>query len=65
MRVASQFSDDTHKSGWKNNALAMAEQPIFIEVLMECSGYFPDLLATLPGRATLGEKHSSHLDSGE
>jgi hypothetical protein len=64
MRVASQFPDETHKSGWKNNALAMAKQPIFIEVLLECPDYFPDLLATLPERATLAEKHSSRPDPG-
>ena len=62
MRVASQFPDETHKSGWKNNAFTMAKQPIFIEVLTECAGYFPDLLATLPERATLAEKHSSRPD---
>lgn len=65
VRVASQFPDETHKSGWKSNALTMAKQPIFIEVLMEFSDYFPDLLAILPERAILAEKHSSRPDSEE
>jgi hypothetical protein len=51
--VASQFPDETHKSDWKKNALTMAKQPIFIEVLMELPDYFPGLLATLPERALL------------
>jgi hypothetical protein len=65
LRVANQFPDEDHKTGWRNNAFNMAKQPIFIEVLVEFPGYFPDLLATLPERANLAEKNSSRPDPAE
>lgn len=65
VRVSGQFPDQAHKSGWKSSALAMAKQPIFIELLMESPNYFPDLISILHEPVLRVEEQSPRPDTGE